>query len=119
MTQVHVARDRLAGYLKAVFPGPPPEANMDDPQYQRVMRRARENRLWAAHFFDQGKGNRQPGVAGTLWAAYNGVTEFVDHRQMPHATAGDRLSSIWFGDGYYIKARAFRVAEDKTKEWRN
>jgi hypothetical protein len=33
------------------------------------------------YFFDWGKGNRLPEVSGTLWAAFNGVTEWRDHRK--------------------------------------
>ena len=55
-----------------------------------------------------------PKVRGTLWAAYNGVTELIDHRkarQHDADTTLDRLNSIWFGRGAAIKERALRVAE--------
>jgi hypothetical protein len=29
------------------------------------------------------------------------------------------MDSVWFGDGYLTKARAFKVATDKTKTWLN
>ena len=53
-------------------------------------------------------------MRGTLWAAYNGVTELIDHRQARRHGADTtlgRLNSIWFGRGAAIKERALRVAE--------
>jgi hypothetical protein len=48
-------------------------------------------------------------VAGTLWAAYNGVAEYVDFYKYK---TGDRkwLETIWFGAGDAIKTRAFEAA---------
>ena len=71
---------------------------------------------WAGRM--DGRGNRLPGVRGTLWAAFNGVTELLDHRktrQSPH----QRLSSLWFGDNYRTKARAFSLAQEKMEAWKN
>ena len=46
------------------------------------------------------------------------LTELLDHRQTrqsPH----QRLTSLWFGDNYRVKARAFALAEEKVEVWRN
>jgi len=112
MVRVQMNEDRVAQYLRSVFPDP------RDPGNERAMMRARKNRLWAEHFFDQGKGNREDGVVGTLWAAYNGVTEYVDHRQIRQAD-DRRLNSVWFGSGYLAKARAYRAARVGIAEWLN
>ena len=111
--------ERLDGYLEAVFP-PPPEARATAHQdaYERRAARMQKSR-WAARWcFETGLGNQQPQVRGTLWAAYNGVTEYVDHcvsvvgkrRKRPATTPDRRLRSIWFVDGHYTKARAYREA---------
>jgi hypothetical protein len=67
------------------------------------------------HFFHEGQGNREPSVSETLWAAYNGVTELIDH-QKPSSRGPDfssrRLHSIWFGAGAIVKTRALQVAEE-------
>lgn len=79
----------------------------------------KHDRQFAEHFLDHGAGNRLKVVAGTLWAAYNIVTEYVDHRTSEQQTADRRLNSVWFGDGYLAKARAFRVAEALARTWGN
>jgi phage/plasmid-like protein (TIGR03299 family) len=45
--------------------------------------------------FAHGRGDAMPGVAGTLWAAYNAVTEYLTHAA--GADADKRYSSLWFG----------------------
>ena len=57
--------------------------------------------------YESGTGQDIPGVRGTLWAAYNAVTEFVDHER-----GGDdnRLSSSWFGGGNDLRSKAFKQA---------
>jgi len=50
-----------------------------------------------------------PWNKGTKWAAYNAVTEYVDHcRQYGGENADDvRLKNTWFGRGAAIKQRAW------------
>jgi len=46
---------------------------------------------------------------GSLWGAYNAVTEYTDHVQ--HSTIPEkRLKSVWFGSGESLKLRAFDLA---------
>ncbi|MBI2842369.1 MAG: DUF932 domain-containing protein [Armatimonadetes bacterium] len=110
LVAIQVNQQRLDEYLRLVFPDP------SDPDNERALDWARKNRMWSEHFFAEGAGNKAQKVRGTLWAAYNGVAELIDHRQV---TGGDerRLDSAWFGSGYLTKARAFRVAEEKTAAW--
>ena len=99
-------------YLRLVFSDPKDRNN------QKTAKRIQDNRVLAEYFFDQGKGTDIAGVRGTLWAAYNGVTELIDHRQFGF-TPSRRLSSVWFGDGYLTKAKAFRIAKEKMQIWSN
>ncbi len=46
---------------------------------------------------------------GTLWGAFNCVTEYTDHKMEGDPTT--RLASIWFGRGEHLKLKAFRLAE--------
>jgi phage/plasmid-like protein (TIGR03299 family) len=108
MTKVKISSSRLSEYLNLVFPDPP------DPQNRRAIERIRQNRAQAEHLFANGKGTEIKGVAGTLWAAYNGIAEFVDHRGKIDSK---HLESIWFGDGYLIKARAFAISESRINAW--
>ncbi len=103
MALVPLKREGLAWFLDRVFPYP-----RDRRDATRVSR-AHVNREWAEHFFLEGRGNTDKAVRGSLWAAYNGVTELVDHRRLVQ-TPDRRLSSIWFGEGQRIKQRAFAVA---------
>lgn len=112
MVAVSMDSNKLTEYLQLVFPDP------RDVENERALKRAQENRLLGECLFSEGQGNQLEGVTGTLWAAYNGVTELIDHRAT--AQPGDRrLESVWFGNGYLAKARAFKVAADKTKAWLN
>jgi hypothetical protein len=61
--------------------------------------------------FTEGDGNRLPGVRGTVWAAYNGVTQWVDRESFTKRSR-EPLKSIWFGQGRLLKERAFAEAEE-------
>ncbi|MGD9685470.1 MAG: DUF932 domain-containing protein [Desulfobacter sp.] len=109
MARHQINQEKVRQYLARVFPTP------NDPADQYGLRRSMELRALAELLFDQGKGNRMHGVGGTLWAAYNGVTELIDHRQTKQ-TPDQRLTSIWYGDGYLTKARAYREASTLLKK---
>ncbi len=81
-----------------------------------ALKRIQENHPLSRYFFEHGKGNDLSGARGTLWAAYNGVTELIDHRRMQNAP-DRRLDSVWFGDGCRVKGRALRVARAKLQAW--
>ena len=50
---------------------------------------------------------------GTVFGAYNAVTEYVDHQVAKDPAK--HLKSIWFGSGDKLKQRAFTLAEDYLK----
>ncbi len=62
--------------------------------------------------FESGRGQDNKAIRGSLWAAYNGVTEWVDHQRGREAT---RLHAAWYGEGRRIKQRALSVAADLAK----
>lgn len=111
MVKRSINKDELAKYLAAVFPEPRDGGDRNSPRFQKSLQRCRENRLWGSYFFEAGKGNATQEAKGTLWTAYNGVTEFIDHRDIGRMRES-RLESVWFGDGYFVKARAFNVAQE-------
>ena len=53
-----------------------------------------------------------------LWAAFNGAIELLD-RMKSRQSPLQRMSSIWFGDNYRIKARAFELALAKLEVRQN
>jgi phage/plasmid-like protein (TIGR03299 family) len=57
-----------------------------------------------------GRGNDLPSVRGTLWTAYNGVSEWLTFNR---GRSGDnRLNSLWFGDSALTNRHALDVALD-------
>ena len=125
MAAIEMTQKTIGAYLAAVFPDP------RDPDDERGLERADACRSWAAHFAEHGTGNDVAGVRGTLWAAYNGVAELVDHsggRLLgPRAASNGKtlaagatafgstnaprlLESIWFGTGARTKIRAWDEA---------
>ena len=109
MAKVQLNEKRLNEYVKTIFPDP-----VDELQYATVD----NNREMVRELFEQGLGNNLPGVQGTLWAGYNAVTELIDHK-ITKQNKDMRTKSIWFGNGYNVKQKAFDVANDKMKIWLN
>jgi phage/plasmid-like protein (TIGR03299 family) len=103
---------KLTEYLQLAFPNP---ADIDDPS---AMHRAAEARRQSRQLFESGSGNTAEKVKGTLWAAYNGITEFIDYAQGKRLP-DQHLESIWFGGGYLTKARSYRIAIAKADAWKN
>ena len=68
-----------------------------------------EDRLMG--LFHGGRGNDAAGVRGTLWAAYNAVTEFEDYKPYYAEDATSRrLEQVWWGIGAGVKFNALSVA---------
>jgi phage/plasmid-like protein (TIGR03299 family) len=107
MSGVKMDSNRLTDYLAQVYP------DSKEPEKQVLVKRDRD---WSEHFFAEGRGNRMKGVAGTLWAAFNGVTEWQDHRKT-RQNLNQRLNSVWFGESARVKSRAYSVAVDKMLVW--
>jgi phage/plasmid-like protein (TIGR03299 family) len=101
---------QLAAYFRELYP---------DPLEGKDNARAVKTRSELQRLFEEGFGHDQPGVRGTAWAAYNAVTEYVDHHR-PGRGHGDRerasrrLDSIWFGTGARLKERAWDLALNMT-----
>src|SRR5262249_40423073 len=58
--------------------------------------------------FEEGSGNDTPAVRGTVWAAYNAVTDWLSH--VRGKTDDTRLNSLWFGDSATLNKRALEMA---------
>lgn len=101
MAATPVHSDRLSAYYEQVMPLP-----LDD---ERGRKRIEQKRMRLAELFETGDGNQMPGVRGTLWAAYNAVTQYVDRESYTKRNK-EPLNSIWFGAGERMKREAFDVA---------
>lgn len=108
----------LDGYIQAVFPLPErPEGDEATEEslkrFERATSRVETIQQRVAFLFENGRGNDLPRVKGTAWAAYNAVTEWVDHVRPVDAKGNLRPSSAQdtlFGAGNVIKSRAFAAA---------
>jgi len=82
--------------------------------------KTKNNRNKVLELFHTGRG--QAAVANTRWAAYNAVTEYVDHyattRKVGDTTAGEaRMNSVIFGAGAgsKLKQKAFNLLKVDPK----
>ncbi len=96
---------QLDAYFRSLYPDPEEGSNA----------RARNAREELFRLFERGRGQDIPAVRHTTWAAYNAVTEHIDHGRNSRGSdsgerAGRRLDSIWFGSGAAFKSRAFDAA---------
>ena len=58
--------------------------------------------------FEKGRGNDMPEIRGTMWAAYNGISEYLQYNR--GEDAGGRLDSLWFGQGAQLNKKALDTA---------
>jgi hypothetical protein len=70
--------------------------------WRRIQRRIEYN------YFEH-PNQQLPGIARTAWAAYNAVSQYVDHESRARS-AESRFRSIISGDGDKLKQRAFELA---------
>ena len=100
MSLVNFTGDQVLDYVKTLVPD-----NEDAERHTRT-----ENiRGKILELHETGAGSDMS--RGTLWGAYNSVTEFVDH--VHTSTAVDKkLNSIWFGSGEKLKIEAFNLAKE-------
>ena len=102
IVKTKVNGSRLDGYFSRVLKIENGEASA-----QRLERRDILKGL-----FETGLGNQAEGVRGTLWAAYNAVTQFADHSQEAKSE-GDPLAMVrssWVGSAALLKSRAWEEA---------
>jgi phage/plasmid-like protein (TIGR03299 family) len=57
---------------------------------------------------ETGRGNDLPSVRGSLWSAWNGLTEFLAYRRGNDRSK--RLDSLWFGDSAALNKKALDIA---------
>lgn len=103
-TKKDMTAEELHKYYLDVFKDPNKEITDEDIDKDLTRREAA-----IINLFENGSGTDIPGVSGTVWAAYNAVTEWVDHFR-GYTGAEKRLDAAWFGEGATLKRRAFAQA---------
>lgn len=105
LVKVQMTGNLLKEYLDRLFPSPrdPGRPALEEQLNLDLRERAK-------FLFECGSGNNLLGARGTLWAAYNGVTEAVDFRAGMRHNPRRHLSSIWYGRGREVKVKALSTA---------
>lgn len=103
MALVSLDRAGIRRYLDQVFP----------PMSGRWRKRRRPAcHEHIARLCEHWPGLQEPGVRGTLWAAYNAVALHADRAIHPGEWASDRLFRTWFGPSLQTKLRALAAAQE-------
>jgi phage/plasmid-like protein (TIGR03299 family) len=64
--------------------------------------------------FENGRGIKElPAIKGTLWSAYNAVSEYLSHER--GRSQDGRVNSLWFGDSANTNQKAFAAAVELAK----
>lgn len=95
---------QIVDYLRAAVPDPV------DIEAKRAKANAEKIRDEILGLLESGRGTEIQGVRGTLWGAYNAVTEWVDHHRHSGHEESRRVESNWFGQGAEIKSTALEEA---------
>jgi phage/plasmid-like protein (TIGR03299 family) len=89
----------LTKYIKKVL-------KVDDGQ--EVSTRTKNTLAEIVGLCEAGRGNTLPSVSGTLWTAYNGVTEWLSYQR--GRSQDSRLNSLWYGDSANLNRHALQTA---------
>lgn len=104
MVKHAMPQQQLERYLEIVFPLPS-RGNWSERNYEAAVAEVKWRRNRCAELFETGRGNTEPPVRGSLWAAYNGVADWADHKKR-YKNRYQRLNSLFFGEAARIKTRA-------------
>jgi phage/plasmid-like protein (TIGR03299 family) len=99
LAKTKIDQATLEKYVKIVFAVDQAKAN--NGKQSKVMDKIQP-------LYEHGRGNDLPGVKGTLWAAYNAVTEYLQHERGKDRDT--RLDSTWFGQGAALNDKALAEA---------
>jgi phage/plasmid-like protein (TIGR03299 family) len=99
----------LEKYLCIIFPDPKRKNKQSASSYEAALAKARAVRKVAAKLCKEGDGNDYEPIRNTLWTAYNGVVELVDHHWR-YSDLWHRMESACFGENERVKQVALREA---------
>ena len=99
MAAKQISDEQLQEYVQAIIPDN--EEALNDARTENI-----RNNVFRLH--ESGLGADM--ARGTLWGAFNSITEYADHVMMDGDSA-TRLNSILFGRGEKLKLKAFHLAQ--------
>jgi phage/plasmid-like protein (TIGR03299 family) len=103
MQRREVTFTQAASYIREVFEAESASAAKGSTRAENILEEVYS-------LLEAGKGVDLPGVRGTMWGAYNAVTEYVDHHK-GYRSDDSALENIAFGlVGGNLKQRAFDLA---------
>ncbi len=93
--------------LDGVIAASEPSSSLDD-----VIKRTRTDAYIEKiiELTESGKGTNLPGIKGSLYGAFQAVTEFSDHYAPYRGALDKKLDSNWFGASADLKQRAYNSA---------
>jgi phage/plasmid-like protein (TIGR03299 family) len=98
MAETRITEKQLREYVHALLPD-------DEQGLEREAIERSRNEVLRLH--ESGWGAEL--ARGTVWGAFNSITEYTDHVMVAEDPAR-RLHSIWFGKGERVKRKAFHLA---------
>lgn len=106
MVEYKIDDNRAKEYFNNLYPIIDEQKVRNEGQYKK-----REANIKIQHQlmvnFRESFGVKSLGIGGTLWAAYNAVTEYIDHPSVYKLGDNKLLKRIWFGEGENIKEKAY------------
>lgn len=118
LTKMSVNQTLLKKYIKLVFKEEDDaEKDASDEAKRKYSVKEDDSRLIENKIiplFEGGLGSRLPGVRGTMWGAFNAITEFLNWHT--GRTSDARLDSLWFGQNSGVSRRALDVALEMVKK---
>jgi phage/plasmid-like protein (TIGR03299 family) len=108
LIQIQMTKTMLDSYLESIFPRTKEqkEHKAYPPRWVHIQ-----------ELFKSRPDLQLPGVHGTLWSAYNAITQFEDYKQTRNDEENEsRLERIWFGASADIKLKALEKARALAKE---
>ena len=107
LAQTQLTSKQLANYFDVLLPQPSADTDR--------ARAHRDGVIQQFHRNFEDRTNTMPGIRGSVWAAYNAVSEWADHQRTfrgadPLARRQRRLDSIWFGASNQLKQDAWAGA---------
>ena len=109
MYEFKITNEKVKAYFDSIYPIIDEKYITTESQYiKRNTNIAIQNQL--VYNFEDGIGVNQYSIRGTLWAAYNAVTQYIDHPSGYKLGDNKLLKRIWYGEGEIIKKRAYKEA---------